>query len=70
MRTLETGHFRFHFNSDLSGQVEIQRRSTGESISVPGHELVAFVASWVRDSRMAIVEGMTTAELLGVDEVP
>ncbi len=54
----------FNYNSDLSGNVTITTREG--RIDVPGCELVAFVAEYVRGQRINALESATTRELLGL----
>lgn len=57
---------RFHYNSDLSGNV-IVMTPEGE-FHVPGDDLLAFVADYVREERIARLEQASAAELLGLRE--
>lgn len=70
MHTLETQFTRFHYNSDLSGDVLIQRLSPiGEKFeqvefSVNGQCLLDLVAEYIRSQRIAKIEEMEIEELL------
>lgn len=59
----------FHGNADLSGFVEIQRN--GETVSIPGHDLLEFVAGHVARQRIAMLEDhQGHAAILGIAHVP
>lgn len=70
MRMFESGNVRMHYNSDLSGNVEIQRLyadgSVADACSVPGWALLDLVAQVVIDERIAKLEQAETEEILGV----
>lgn len=65
MHTRECGNTRFHFNSDLSGDVEIINITTNESLEVPGMDLLLFVGNFVRDRQIAALENMDPLNFLG-----
>lgn len=65
MHTYTCGTTTFNFNSDISGEVTI-RRPDGAALNVPGGDLVAFVAEYVRQRRFSELESMTALEVLGV----
>ena len=52
----------FHSNSDLSGDVIISEN--GVQYRVPGRDLLAFVANYVRDERIAALEHASDEEIL------
>lgn len=67
MRTYEGSSCIIHYNSDLSGDVEIVTGIHGESsISVSGKDLLDFVANFVRDKQMSILENSSTEDILGI----
>lgn len=72
VHTLITGFHKFHYNSDLSGQVLIARTSGDqeEAYRVNGRELVAFVAEWVRRKKIEEIESQDAAAIFGVTETP
>ena len=53
----------FLYNSDLSGDVTIILDG-GQEFKVPGEDLLAFFAEWLRDKRTDAVQSMTVEELL------
>jgi len=61
---------RFHYNSDLSGDVLVQVGRAGVTthhpVAIPGHDLLAFVAEYVRRRKINQWEDASTAELLGL----
>lgn len=52
----------FHYNSDLSGAVEIV--CGGERMRVPGHALIEFIANYVRNERIAELEQQSPRSIL------
>lgn len=57
--------FAFNYNSDFSGDVIITKITTGESIEVPGQDILEFVAfSYILPKRIAAAENLTLSELL------
>lgn len=60
----------FIYNSDLSGDVRIRRNNAENTelitIDVPGEAILAFVANYVREQKIAQLEASTTAEILGL----
>lgn len=67
LRTYEGSSCIIHYNSDLSGDVEIVTGIHGESsISVSGKDLLDFVANFVRDEQMSILENSSTEDILGI----
>ncbi len=64
MHTYESGTTRFHFNSDLSGDVEIINTKTDQHLTVPGDDLLAFVANYVINAKITELESMEPLEVL------
>jgi hypothetical protein len=63
------GGTRFHYNSDLSVDVSVVVPGIeGQRLSVfiPGADILAFVAEYVRDQRRDQIEDASDAEILGV----
>ena len=58
----------FHYNSDLSGDVEIGNLKARTSVKVPGVHLLQFVASIVRQRRISDLENTEWPEILGIEE--
>ena len=70
MHTTQSGNTTFIHNGDYSGEVEIIRSDpAGKTtrIIVPFRDLVAIVASAVRQARTTAIEAMNDADLLGID---
>ena len=63
--TFQTKHYTFIANSDLSGNVEIVNKD-GKRFWIMGNELIEYVAHHLRNERIAKLEQMTAAELLGI----
>lgn len=57
----------FHYNSDLSGDVHVQTQN-GDSLDIPGHDLLCFAAHWVQLQRIRELENASDAALLGIPE--
>lgn len=56
----------FNYHSDMSGDVYVD---TAEGhLKVPGRDLLALVAEYVRLERITVIESMEADELLGVKE--
>jgi hypothetical protein len=61
-----------HYNSDMSGDVQVIRRvhdadgneGEPERVEVPGQDLLDFAASIVQHRMISRIEGMTTEEIL------
>ena len=58
MHTFLHGDTRFHYNSDLSGEVRIVSQGAGghEDAQIPGDALLAFTAHYVRNRRISALE--------------
>lgn len=55
MHTFESGDARLHYNSDLSGDVEIVDKD-GNRVSVPGYFILHFVANYVKEKQIEELE--------------
>ena len=64
--TFDGKHTRFHYNSDLSGEVEIVKKDSTprRRLHVHGEDLLAFVAEYVRGKAISRIEDMSVEELL------
>ena len=56
---------RFHYNSDLSGEIIVAVYGYAE-VRIPSHDLLAFVAEWIRMQRISLLEDASPAEILGL----
>lgn len=56
----------FHSNSDLSGDVAIHPRDSLGRCDIPGADLIAFVANYVRNESIAWLEQAEDKEVLGL----
>lgn len=65
-----SGKTRFHHNSDLSGNVAIHVDDENglRAINVPGVDLLAFVAEYVRGRKISEVESAEWHAVLGISE--
>lgn len=74
MHTFNAHHdkTRFHYNSDMSGEVWIEIPSFGPlgedagRLKVSGRDLLEFLAERVRDMRQSQLEEMPISHLLGL----
>ncbi len=73
------GGTTFHFNSDLSGEVIVQTGCTSDEsgivraeheIEVAGRDILALVAHHLVNERIARLEQMGNAEVLGLERIP
>lgn len=64
MHTFRSNKVTFIYNSDLSGDVTVQR--DGKEIKVPGEELLEFVAERLRAMKIDTLEHMHYREVLGL----
>ncbi len=62
--SLMCGTTMFIFHSDLSGDVII-RDAEARELSVPGGDLMSFVADYVRRRRIAELEDAAALDILG-----
>ncbi len=65
----------FAYNSDLSGDVLITgvettaiRRVKQSVLTIPGYDLLEFVAEFIREQKIEKIEQMTVNELIGIKE--
>lgn len=63
MHTKRIGGTVFHYNSDLSGEVEIVN-DDGTRIKVVALSLEGFIAELTRETKIAKLQNMTRAEVL------
>ncbi len=64
MKSFHAQGATIHYNSDLSGDVIIQRGAL--RVDVPGRMLLDLVAQYIVDERIAQLEQASTEEILGV----
>ncbi len=60
---------RFHYNSDLSGDVSIHVDDENglRALNVPGEDLLAFVADYVRGRKISALEDAEWHEVFGIE---
>jgi hypothetical protein len=75
MHTFRFDKWVIHYNTDLSGDVEIMHPTdmkdrTGRcGVTLPADVLIAFAADVIREKRIAAIEQLTVNELiLGLDK--
>ena len=66
MPTFSHGRINFNYNSDLSGDVIISTALRHNELHVPGEALLAFMANYVRQQRIGVLEDASNSEILGV----
>lgn len=64
MHTANCGKVRFHYSSDLSGNVIIQL--VDNELEVPGKALLDFIGGWVAARRISQLEYMEPQDVLGI----
>lgn len=65
MHSFVTDGTAFTCSSDLSGDVEIMRLDDESRMSIPGADLLAFVAEVVRLQKISELETASGSEILG-----
>ena len=65
MITFECENSIFHYNSDMSGKVIII--SVGNEIEINGKDILDFVANYVRDRKISMLESEDTNKILGIN---
>lgn len=64
------GGTRFMYNGDMSGDVSIYRNENDViDFSVPGKDLIEFIADYVRREKITELENATIAQVLGLEIV-
>ncbi len=66
--TFSYGRGFFRYNSDLSGDVEVEDYS-GARVRIPGRALLEFVARYVAQERISELEQASVEEILGLPEL-
>lgn len=66
MHTWQQGGTTFVGNADLSGDVAVTDGRSGASVTIPADDLLAFVAQFVRSSKITVAEsGGADADEIG-----
>ena len=61
---------RIHYNSDMSGEVCINSKTSDKEITVNAQDILDFVANYVKSKRIARIEKMETETILmGTDDI-
>lgn len=68
MHTFKTDKTVIHYNSDMSGNVVLTNKETGNEIEIPCSDLLDFVAAYIKVRKISNLENMTTIEILGIPE--
>ena len=62
--TFNAGDTTFIHNPDMSGEVTLLHED--KQIVIPGQALIAFMAEYVRQEKIRLIEGTGDAEALGI----
>lgn len=68
MHTFKTDKTVIHYNSDMSGNVVLTNKETGNEIEIPCSDLLDFVAAYIKERKISRLENMETIEILGIPE--
>ena len=66
MHTFDGKQVRIHYNSDMSGDCFIVNKETGQRVDVSCEDILDFVANYVRNRKIEILEQMGTDDVLGI----
>ena len=70
MHTFNGNNCRIHYNSDMSGEVYISDKISDKEITVDTQDILDFVANYVRNKKIAMLEKMETETILmGTDDI-
>lgn len=64
MHSFTTRRCNFLYNSDMSGKVQICTFASGKEFFVDGKDLLAFLANYVRNMKIAKIEQQSDFEVL------
>lgn len=70
MHTFVYGGVRFHYNLDLSGDVEIREHGLPDNawgLKIPADALLAFVAEHIRNRKIAELEKASVNKIFGIE---
>ena len=67
MHTYNGNSCRIHYNSDMSGEVCINSKTSDKEITVDAQDILDFVAEYVRSQKIGKLEQMTNKEILGLE---
>lgn len=70
MHTIDGDVFRFHYNSDASGDVHCCRIGSDEKVRIPADDLKLLVANFVRTELISRLEQMEPDEVLRIANRP
>ena len=70
MHTYNGNSCRIHYNSDMSGEVCINSKTSDKEITVDAQDILDFVANYMRSKRIEKNEKMETETILmGTDDI-
>ena len=61
------GGWTVHHNGDYSGNLEFVP-DAGDSITLPAHVVIEFVAEWLREKKLLEIENAKEREIFGIKE--
>ena len=64
MHTFEGKSCRIHHNNDISGEVHICDKNSDKELVIDAHDILDFVADYVRSERIGMLEQMSTDSIL------
>ena len=64
MHTFEGKSCRIHHNNDMSGEVHICDKNSDKELVLDAHDILDFVADYVRSERIGMLEQMSTDSIL------
>lgn len=64
MHTFEGKSCRIHHNNDMSGEVHICDKNSDKELVIDAHDILDFVADYVRSERIGMLEQMSTDSIL------
>lgn len=66
MHTFEGKNCRFFYNSDMSGEIYIRDKNSDKELKVESHDILDFVANYIRNQKISKLEDMTTKEIFNI----
>lgn len=64
MHTFEGKSCRIHHNSDMSGEVHICDKNSDKELVIDAHDILDFVADYIKTERIRMLEQMSTDSIL------
>ena len=64
MHTFDGKSCKIHYNSDMSGEVNICDKITDKELIVEAQDILDFVADYIRNEKIGMLEQMSTDNIL------